>query len=191
MTARRGRLTSDPIRAGEAILAVPDLSRLPAIGDLLSVLADSNDPAVLANAYVAGRRLKLTLDRALREPGRQLQAELVRMQRDADPAGAARHRTFRAGPIRLSWRAIDPKWVANEPENWTNREVQAALEELAKTPGFSQFVAYLPGHWEVLTQAVGLGMTEGDPAARLMFDQAVEKHWRTEQGRAAVVEVGE
>jgi len=168
----------------------PDLALLEPIGDMLSVLADDTlELPVKANAYVAGRRLKLTLDRALREPGRQLQAELVKLQMATDPKGAERHKPFRAGPLRLSWKAIEPKWVCNDPQYHTDPKVQAALAELDADPATRPFVALIPQHFEILPQAIGMAMSEGDPIARLLFEQSIEKGWRSTLGRAAVVEV--
>lgn len=168
----------------------PDLALLEPIGDMLSVLADDSlELPVKANAYVAGRRLKLTLDRALREPGRQLQAELVKLQMATDPHGAERHKPFRAGPLKLSWKAIEPKWVCNDPQFHTDPRVQESLEDLFDDPSTRQFVARIPGHYEILPQAIGMAMTEGDPIARRLFEQSIEKGWRSALGRAAVVEV--
>lgn len=155
------------------------------IPDALTVVTDTSRPIEdRAPAYAVLRRIRLQIDRAIRPVGQEIQAAMAAV--DAKEWG----------PIRLAWKAIDPKYVCNDPDNWTDAGVQETLREWATSgryaaPDGTPWINSIPGHYEVATAALGAAMAMGDPAARELYRLLNDKGYRKEQGRAATITVAE
>lgn len=137
-----------------------------------------------AALYAVLRSLRLQLDRVLRPVGREIQEAMAR-------AGAERW-----GPLRLTWKPIDPRYDCNLPDNWGDDGVQEQLAAWAAdsrytAPDGTPWVRHIPSHYEVDTAALGAAMAAGDPAARELYRLIRDKGYRTEAGRAATITVDE
>jgi hypothetical protein len=154
----------------------------------LSFVSDSSLPiADRAQVYALLRRIKLQIDRAIREPGRELQSLLAEL--------AAEHGDrVQYGPLRLKWSAIDVKWPVNDPGNWLDEGVQSWLEDWAALldthDDDDPIIPLVPQHYEVDTGVLGSTLALAPSAkVRRFYDELKERRLRTEQGRRASIEV--
>lgn len=155
--------------------------------DVLTFVSDSSLPiAQRAPVYAALRKAKLAIDRAIREPGRELQSLLAQL--------AAEHGDrVQYGPLKLKWSAIDVRWPVNDPGNWIDDSVQEWLEHWS-TPlereGDEPIIVLVPQHFEVDTRALGAALALAPSVTlRAFYDELKEKRLRTEAGRRASIEV--
>lgn len=156
-----------------------------AVPDALEIVTDTSRPIEeRAPAYAILRRIRLEIDRAIKPVGREIQEAMASVQ------------ATEWGPIRLSWKAIDPKYPANDPGNWGDDGVQSVLSEWAANPRYQSpdgtaWVQRIPAHCEINTAALGAAIAAGDPAARELYGLIKDHGFRTEQGRAATITVVE
>lgn len=171
--------------SAEYALAAGDVKRS------LALVQDRSVPiADRAPVYAGLRLLKLYIDRAIRETGRELQAHLVELSRET---GKVQY-----GPLRLGWRAQDVKWPVNERGNWTDDVVQQLLAEWegtlnvdAERYGTDPIIVRVPQHYEVDTKALGAAVHAGSSTARAFHSALKQQRLRTEVARAATIEVVE
>lgn len=155
------------------------------VDDALAAVNDTSLPIEdRAGIYALLRSLRLQIDRAIRPTGPEIQAAMA-------AAGAERW-----GPIRLTWKSIDPRYVCNDPDNWQDDSVQEALgvwnaDRRFRGPDGEPWVREIPRHFEVDTKALGAAMAAGDPNARTLYGLIREYGFRTEEGRAATLTVDE
>lgn len=153
--------------------------------EALELVQDTDQPLpVRAGSWAVLRAWRRDVDRVLRPIGREIQ--------EAMAAAEAQ----RWGPIRLTWKAIDPKYVCNDPDNWVDDGVQEQLaawaaESRYTAPDGTPWVKSIPAHHEVDTAALGAAIAAGDPAARELYGLIRQKGYRTESGRAATLTVDE
>ena len=150
-------------RTLDAYLVVLDAMDLPA-----------DDRAL---AYAVLHQVQLRINRRLRVVQPELVEHMVRENLRA------------LGPVTIRTSAIDPKWPANDPENWEDATMQQALENLAADPALAQYVRRVPAHLEIDTQALGADVHAGEVVARALWDEANAKRWRTEEGRRLGLQV--
>ena len=139
-----------------------------------------------AQSYASLRVLKLAIDRALREPGRELQAILAAL--------AAEHgEHVQYGPLKLKWRAVGVAWPVNDPGNWTDDGVQQLLHDwqaaLGELEGDEAIITEVPEHLEVNTRALGAAVHAGIRSARAFWSELNDQRLRVEEARAASLEV--
>lgn len=158
---------------------------------MLSIAPDALDSAIEAvgneqlpiterGAVYAGlRRLRLQIDRALRPVTKEIELAMT----------AANAKEW--GPLRLTWKAIDPKYPINDEGNFEDATAQTDLEEWHGTPAYRPFVKPIPRHFEVDVRALTEAMQMGDPAAREFYGLLNQKRYRTEEGRAPALTVTE
>lgn len=157
------------------LMVAPD-----ALDQAIEAVADTNLPMEQRGAVYAGlRRLRLAIDRALRPVTKEI--ELAMVQADASEWG----------PLRLTWRAIDPKYPCNDPGNWDDAGVQDQLAEWRRHTAYRPFIRPVPAHLEVDTAELGAAVANGDPGARELYGLLNEKRYRTEEGRAPTLTVRE
>lgn len=137
-----------------------------------------------ASIYAVLRSIRLRIDRALRPVGPEIQEAMAR-------AGAESW-----GPIRLTWKSVDPRYVCNDPANWEDDSVQETLavwnaDTRFRTPEGEPYVRHIPSHFEVDTKALGVGLGARDPRAHDLYKLIREYGYRTEEGRAATLTVAE
>lgn len=155
------------------------------ITDALDALSDPSLPIEdRAGIYAVMRSIRLKIDRALKPVGREIQEAMA----------AADAKAW--GPIKLTWKAIDPRYPANDPGNWGDDGVQSDLSEWAGNPRYQSpdgtpWVKRIPAHCEIDTVALGAAIAAGDPAARELYGLIKDKGYRTEAGRAATLTVDE
>lgn len=129
------------------------------------------------------RKLKLETERVLKPVTR----ELTRVM-------AAQGDRVTWGNLRLGWRAQDVKYPVNDPGNWADDEVQQLLEEwrvrLNKLrPGDEPIIVHVPEHLEVVPKSLAAAMHEGAGDARRFYNELKARRLRTEEARAATIEV--
>jgi hypothetical protein len=167
-----------------------DLVAVHAVQDALSVLDDASVAlAHRANVYYRVRQLRLALDRVLKKVGPTIRTAIVDLQREADPVGYEAGRRFRAGPLRLVWKSIEPRYVCNEPSSHTDPTIQQALFKLRSDPRYAMFVRQVPQHYEVDTSVLGAEIAAGSQNARDLYDQLRDRKWRVEEGRSPTIEL--
>lgn len=155
------------------------------IADALTAVADASIPLEdRAGIYAVLRSIRLKIDRALRPVGPEIQHAMAEANAE------------QWGPIRLSWKSVDPRYRCNEPDNWGDDSVQETLaiwnaDTRFRTPEGEPWVRQIPEHFEVDTKALGSAMAAGDPHARTLFGLLREYRYRTEEGRAATLTVAE
>lgn len=137
-----------------------------------------------AASWAALRAWRRVVDRVLRPVGQEIQHAMAAAEAQ------------RWGPIRLTWKAIDPRYPVNDPGNWVDDGVQETLREWATSgryaaPDGTPWVPHIPAHYEIATAALGAAIAAGDPAARELYGLIREKGYRTEAGRAATLTVDE
>lgn len=141
-------------------------------------VADSSLPMPQRGALYAGlRRLRLTIDRALRPVTKEIELAMVE-------AGATDW-----GPLHLGWKAIDPVYHCNDAANWGDATVQDQLEGWWIIGAYRPFIRSIPAHLEIDSAALGKAMAGGEPAARELFDLLNERKFRTVEGRAPSLSV--
>lgn len=160
--------------------------QLPAvIVDALASVQDESLPMEdRAGYYAVLRTIRLHIDRALRPVGPEIQRAMAEANAES------------WGPIRLTWKSVDPKYRCNDPDNWGDDSVQETLaiwnaDTRFRTPGGEPWVRHIPDHFEVDTRALGAAMAAGDPHARTLYGLIREYGYRTEEGRAATLTVAE
>ena len=157
------------------LMVAPD-----ALDAAIGAVADPKLPSEQRGAVYAGlRRLKLQIDRALRPVTKEI--ELAMVQADAREWG----------PLRLTWKAIDPKYPCNDPGNWDDAGVQQDLSDWSQSSSYRPFIRRVPAHLEVDTAELGAAVANGDPGARELYGLLNEKRYRTEEGRAPSLTVKE
>lgn len=155
------------------------------VEDAIAAVGDSSLPIEQrAGPYAVLRAIRLRIDRALRPVGQEIQRAMTEAGED------------RWGPIRLTWRAVDPRYVCNDPGNWGDAGVQDdlalwAAESRYTAPDGTPWVIRIPDHYEIDTRALGAALAAGDPAARELYRLLNEKRYRTEEARAATLTVDE
>lgn len=155
------------------------------IADALSAVADPSLPLEdRAGIYAVLRSIRLKIDRAIRPVGPEIQQAMAE-------AGAESW-----GPIKLSWKPVDARYVCNDPDNWGDDSVQDVLgvwnaDTRYRTPEGEPWVREIPRHFEVDTKALGAALAANDPAARELYGLIREYRFRTEEGRAATLTVAE
>jgi hypothetical protein len=137
-----------------------------------------------AGIYAVLRHIRLRIDRALRPVGPEIQEAMAAANAEA------------WGPIRLSWKSVDPRYVCNDPDNWGDDGVQETLavwnaDTRYRTPDGEPYIRHIPDHFEVDTKSLGAAMAAGDPTARELYGLIREHGFRTEEGRAATLSVVE
>lgn len=158
---------------------------LAAVDDALAVVQDTSLPIEQrAPSYAVLRRMRLQIDRAIRSVGQEIQAAMAAVD------------ATEWGPIRLSWKAVDARYPANDEGNWDDDGVQSVLSEWAANPRYQSpdgtpWVIRIPAHCEIATAALGAAIAAGDPAARELYRLIREKDYRTEEGRTATLAVVE
>lgn len=137
-----------------------------------------------AGIYAVLRSIRLKIDRAIRPVGPEIQEAMA----------AANAESW--GPIRLSWKSVDPRYRCNDSDNWGDDSVQETLavwnaDTRFRSPEGEPWVREIPRHFEVDTRALGAAMAAGDPHARTLYGLIREYGYRTEEGRAATLTVVE
>lgn len=158
----------------------------------LAIVSDTSQPiAQRAHVYAGLRLLRLQIDRAIREPGRELQALLAQL-------AAEQGDHVQYGPLRLKWSAVDVEWPVNAPGNWEDEGVQqllaeweAAINVATDSAGLDPIIVDVPHHREVDTRALGAAVHAGLPAARALHRELTERRLRTESHRRASIELVE
>lgn len=182
--------TPDALSSTGAAYALASSDVKHAIDSALAYVADGARPIeARAPAYVALRRLKLQIDRAIREPGRELQAHMSAM---------VEHRPERVtwGPLRLAWKAVGVKWPVNDRGNWQDDGVQDWLRgwrsSLDSMYPDAQLIVDVPAHLELDTKALGVAIAK-EPSATLrrFYAELKGMRLRTEEARSASIEVDE
>lgn len=160
--------TDTPSVDNALLLVAPD-----ALDQAVAMVADNRLPIEQRGALYAGlRRLRLTIDRALRPVTKEIELAMV----------AADAREW--GPIRLTWKAIDARYPINDAGNWEDATAQSDLEEWWQQAAYRPFIRKVPAHYEVDTLELGSAVAKGDPGARDFYRVLNEKRYRTEEGRA-------
>ena len=154
----------------------------------LSHVSDSSIPIEQrAQSYAALRVLKLSIDRATRDAGKELQAVLAQL------AAEQGNDRVTYGPLRLKWSAFDVSWPVNDPGNWIDDGVQQLLHDwraaLGDVPGDEAIIVDVPAHLEVNTRALGSAVHAGIRSARAFWTELNEQGLRKEEGRRASLEV--
>lgn len=161
---------------------------LPTPKVIVDALEAVTDPTLSledrAGIYAVLRNIRLRIDRALRPVGQEIQHAMAEANAES------------WGPIRLTWKSVDPRYVCNDPDNWDDDGVQEALavwnaDTRFRTPTGEPYVKHIPDHFEVDTKTLGAAMAAGDPAARQLYGLIRENGYRTEEGRAATLTVAE
>lgn len=174
----------------EYLQGVPDVNRSDletmhrVAGVLREYVSDESVPLEQrAPWYAYLRKHRLEVDRVLKPVTR----ELTRVM-------AAEGDRVRWGPLRLGWRAQDVRYPVNEAGNWVDADVQAFLEEWRGRlnrlrPGDEPIIVAVPEHLEVVPKALASAMHEGAGDARRFYEELKRRRLRTEEARAATVEV--
>lgn len=183
-----------PVAVGDEEARAPDAQSSTSAAyalearDVKQALAHVQDTSLpiekRAKSYAALRVLKLQIDRAIREPGRELQALLAEL--------AAQHGDHvQYGPLRLKWSAVNVSWPVNDRGNWQDAGVQQLLRSWRSALGEEgeSIIVDVPEHLEVDTKALGAAVHERRPAARAFWDELNEQRLRVEEARRASVEV--
>jgi hypothetical protein len=155
-------------------------SGLPALDLLLEQLGDPATPIEdRAAIYGLVARLRRVLHRALTG------------QRDGLILWLEREGLEQFGPLRLKATSVGVAWPCNQPGNWNDADIQAALAELAGQPATSDYVKRIPAHLEMDTTALGADVHAGISAARQLWQEMKARGWRTEEGKALSLEVAD
>lgn len=93
------------------------------------------------------------------------------------------------GPLSIKATAIDVAWPCNDEGNWSDTNVQEAMELYAKVA--PEYFRHVPEHYEVRTARLGAGVAEGDPVAKRLHRELKDKGWRSEAGRRLSLAVRE
>ena len=138
-----------------------------------------------AGLYAVLYTIQKRINRALgiRQKGATAQNELLMAMAQRD--------IKELGPLYLGWEAFDVKYPCNAAENWTDIDVQDALEAIRRDPLTSDYVRVIPAHLEIDVPALGEAVHAGSAPARALYDELRQKGWRTEGGRRASLQVRE
>lgn len=157
------------------LMVAPD-----ALDQAIEAVADEQLPITERGAIYAGlRRLRLQIDRALRPVTKEIELAMV----------AANAKEW--GPLRLTWKAIDPKYPVNDEGNWDDAIVQGELAEWRRSSAYRPFVRKIPAHYEIDVTELGKAVANGDPGARELYGLLNERRYRVEVGRAPSLTVTE
>jgi hypothetical protein len=124
--------------------------------------------------YAGLRRLKLHIERALRDPkdAPGLAEEIIRIMRDNDQKEWA--------GLELKERALDVAFPCNAEENWGDSLTQDTLADWRKESGARPFIREIPWHLEIATAALGRAVKERDPWAIDLWQRLNDKGFRTQ-----------
>jgi hypothetical protein len=157
------------------LMVAPD-----ALDKAIEAVADEQLPITERGAIYAGlRRLRLQIDRALRPVTKEIELAMT----------AANAKEW--GPLRLSWKAIDPKYPVNDEGNWDDAIVQGTLAEWWRQSAFRPFIRKIPAHYEIDVAGLGKAVANGDPGARELYGELNRQRLRTEEGRSPYLSVTE
>lgn len=95
------------------------------------------------------------------------------------------------GPLYLAWEAFDVKYPCNAVENWTDEQVQAAMQVMRDDPSTREWIRDVPAHLEIDVAALGAAVHAGSSRALEVFRELKDRKWRTEGGKRAVLKVRE
>lgn len=150
------------------------------IGDVLDILSD--DSASLddwAAAYAVAQQVRLRLDRALKSRRDDL---IVGMERAGRKA---------LGPLSIKSAAVDPRYPANDRDNWDDAGVQDGLLALAADPATRPYVREVPYHREIAVDVLAADVQLGVQAAIDLYRELNKRGWRTEEARRLSLAVRE
>jgi len=153
--------------------------RGPTIDAALATVTDGTvalDDRVAIYAFL--HQVQLRINRALRQAKKDgLAEEIIRV----DPDGI--------GPVKVQWVPFDVEWPANEPENWTDDQLQEELSVYSLIA--PDYIRHVPDHFEIATAALGEGVANADPVAQELHRVCKDRKWRKEGGRRAALKVTE
>lgn len=157
------------------LMVAPD-----ALDQAIEAVSDEQLPITERGAIYAGlRRLRLQIDRALRPVTKEIELAMI----------AANAKEW--GPLRLTWKAVDPRYPVNDEGNWGDDGVQGELGDWATVPLYRPFVRIIPAHYEIDVPALGKAVANGDPGARELYGLLNERRYRTEEARSPALTVNE
>lgn len=171
-------LMADPDQESSAAAAYAGADSMVKL--LITALADPElSIPDRAAVYAVARALKLKLERAIKPVTKEL----------AD--AMATEGMSQLGPLRLGWRSVDPRYVCNDPDNWTDDGVQDAMRGLAGDPATAPYIRTIPAHFEIDTRALGAAMAIGDEQARTLYNELKSRRWRVEEARTPELKLDE
>jgi hypothetical protein len=123
-------------------------------------------------------QVQLRINRVLRQAKKDgLAEEIIRV----DPEGI--------GPVKVQWVPFDVEWPANDPDNWTDAQLQEELSVYSLIA--PDYIRHVPDHFEIATAALGEGVANADPVAHELHRVCKDRKWRREGGRRAALKVTE
>lgn len=153
---------------------------LSILDGLIRLLADPEAPLEdKAASYAVVQQLRLRADRALKS------------SRDDIIVGMERAGLKSIGPVSVRSSAVDPRYVCNEPGNWVDYGVQAAMTELMGDRATRPYVRQVPGHMEIDVDLLTADMQMGVQAALDLYRALNDKGWRKEEARRLSLAVRE
>jgi hypothetical protein len=150
------------------------------IGDVLDILGDTSEKVDnRAVAYAIAQQIRLRLDRALKASRDDI---IVAMERQG---------VKQLGPVTIRSSAVDPKYPANDRDNWEDATVQDGLNALRHDERTRAYVRVVPAHFELDVDAMVEDMRLGVQAAIDLYREANKRGWRTEEARRLSLAVRE